>query len=196
MIIAYCIKCGNKFPKEAVFCPYCGTKVYRPEEDSDTPAQVPTEELLETPFVKVVEEPIVLNDDVKDFHERLTKVITANVEIVEVTPIQEVVIDSSSEPVKSSSDQLAGPASKMVNPESQPVNPSVEQPSKEDPQTVEEELENPSSGGCILAFFFPMIGFISALCNIGSNRKKAKRYALIATGGLLVGFISGVIQAL
>lgn len=196
MIIAYCIKCGNKFPQEAMFCPYCGTKVYRPEEESSTPTQLPEEKAVESTVVEVVEEPAILNDEVKDFHERLTQVVATKVETVDVPAVQEVVIEPSPEPVKPCQEQVLEPSQKKEEPKPQSVNPNIEQVTIEESSNVEEELEDPSTGGCIIAFFFPMIGFISALCNIGSNKKKAKRYALLAAGGLLVGFISGVIQAL
>lgn len=36
MRIVYCIKCGNPFPEKAIFCPFCGAKVYRLDDDTAT----------------------------------------------------------------------------------------------------------------------------------------------------------------
>lgn len=196
MVIAYCIKCGNKFPQEAVFCPYCGAKVYRPETETATKIEVPVETTAQSTNVNVVEDTAVIDGEIKDFHERLIAVVETKDGFPKTLPKENVVAAPSSDLVKATPEQVTEPTSKEEIPESQSVKPNVENVVEADLPNVDEDLEDPSTGGCIIAFFFPMIGFISALCNIGSNKKKAKRYAFLAAVGLLVGFISGVIQTL
>ena len=178
MKIAYCIKCGNKFPEEAVFCPYCGTKVYRPEDDvkpvvetKEKPTQVvepvvaEPEPVVEAPVVTVEPEP----EPVEELDEE-TIVVEEPASVEEALPVTEIVLETVEEV------------------------PVEELPAEEVP--IEEETEDPNIGMCIISFFFPMIGFISAFFNIGSNKKKAKTYAMWAGIGMLLGFVSGMVQAL
>ena len=178
MRIAYCIKCGNKFPEEAVFCPYCGTKVYRPEDDAPAPE-----------IVKEEPAPIV----------------------EPVTPEPEPVIEAPVVPEVSEPEQILEPieqetSEQEVQPdvEAIPVEEPVQETKEEEPTIVapaeevpvdEDELEDPKIGVCILAFFFPIVGFIAAASNRGTNKKKSKTYAMWAWIGFGRGFISQFIQA-
>ena len=163
MKIAYCIGCGNKFPNEALFCPYCGTKVYNPSDDNATPiiAPVATEEVLQ--------DEVGLSDTVKDAVQTET--------VFNVLSESDKAEDSNEVTVQQIDDVKAVESSGA----------DVSQPDQD---------EKPLTGVCIICACFPMIGFIAALCNIGSNKRKAKVYALCALGGFAFAFISGMLQAL
>ena len=178
MKVAYCINCGNKFPEEAVFCPYCGTKVYRPEDDVPAPKKV---EVEPTPIIKPVTpepEPII--------EETVTPIVSEPKQILEPMEVEIPVVE-------------VQPASETKT-EEEPVQETKEddpvtEPAAEEAPVDEEELEDPKIGVCILAFFFPIVGFIAAGSNRGSNKKKSKTYAMWAWIGFGIGFISKFIQA-
>src|SRR4030042_770101 len=52
MVMAYCSNCGEKLPKDAYFCPKCGTKAVKGTEAS---VQTPTDDLREA-FAKMSQE--------------------------------------------------------------------------------------------------------------------------------------------
>ena len=156
MKIAYCIACGNKFPKEAQFCPYCGTKIYNPTAEGDVVTEESKEELPVVNEISITEELDVAN----------------------------------------SVDETVGDASLEMVAENKVETIEAEEKIEEENQQPEEELEKPLTGVCIISACFPMIGFIAALCNIGSNKRKAKVYALCALGGFTFGFLSGLLQVL
>ena len=141
MKIAYCISCGNRFPKEALFCPYCGTKIYNPDEDQTLD----------------------------------------NVKLMRDTPDENL--------------EFVSEENTVTTDDSTTIKEPVVEPNVDEPDT-EVEVEKPLTGVCIISACFPMLGFIIALCNIGSNKKKAKVYALCALGGFSFAFLSGVLQAL
>ena len=149
MKIAYCITCGNKFPKEALFCPYCGTKIYNPHDED----------------ASVVDKAEMLRED-PDINIDLPTEDCPAEEVVNIEPVVDPVVETSPK------------VSDIHIPE------------------ADIDLEKPLTGVCIISACFPMIGFIAALCNIGTNKRKAKVYALCALGGFTFAFLSGVIQAL
>ncbi len=178
MKVAYCIKCGNKFPEEAVFCPYCGTKVYRPEDDAPTPKIV---EVEPTPIIKPVTpkpEPIIEEPATPIVSEpkQVLEPMKVKLSVVEVQPASETKTEE--EPVQ----------------ETKEDEPVIE-PAAEEAPVDEDELEDPKIGVCILAFFFPIVGFIAAGTNRGTNKKKSRTYAMWAWIGFGLGVISKFIQA-
>lgn len=187
MKIAYCIKCGNKFPEEAVFCPYCGAKLYR-SEDAKTDIR-PEEVIVDIPIAPLPVEPE-----------------PQPVEQVEpIEPVVEPVIKEEepqeSEPVVDDVVVVEEPAP-VVEPKTEPetaVEPEAEvapeAPAEQADVIDEDELEDPKIGICILSFFFPIVGFIAAGSNRGTNKKKSKTYAMWAWIGFAIGFISKIIQS-
>jgi hypothetical protein len=174
MKTAYCIKCGNKFPEEAAFCPFCGTKVYRPEDT------------LEDNASSSIDEPISPEDDpalesIKAVNDVLKSAFVAET-VNEDTPIEEDKTDHYHK-----SEETASP-----NP---PVSDSGKTHLRKDDTVDEDELEDPKIGVCILSFFFPIIGFIAAISNRGKNKKKSRTYSMCAWIGFALNFISSLIQA-
>lgn len=165
MKIAYCIKCGNKFPVEAVFCPYCGTKLYRNEEDSKTNQEIGD-----------------LSGDKGD-----SVVLTNNpVEIVSINP---------SKPETGNNSQLP---TEIIYSRPVIINPNRFDSQKQSAHGASEddELEEPNLAMCVLSFLFPIVGFISAMINSGSNKKKSKAYAKWAGIGFLFNFVLSILQSL
>lgn len=187
MKIAYCIKCGNKFPEEAVFCPYCGTRIFRPE-DAKTNIK-PEEVIVDIPSAAIVVEPEPLPDKPV---EEVAPIVEESIPIVETTEPE-------------GANQEVAPVDESTPTEEIVSEPEVVEDSKkeETPEVAdiqsgpidEEELEGPKIGVCILAFFFPIVGFIAASSNRGTNKKKAKTYSMWAWIGFGVGFISKMISA-
>ncbi len=178
MKVAYCIKCGNKFPEEAVFCPYCGTKVYRPEDDVPAPKKV---EVEPTPIIKpVTPEPELIIEEsatpIVSEPKQVPEPMVVEIPVVEVHPTPETKTEE--EPVQ----------------ETKEDEPVIE-PSAEEAPVDEDELEDPKIGVCILAFFFPIVGFIAAASNRGTNKKKTKTYSMWAWIGFGIGIISKFIQS-
>lgn len=187
MKIAYCIKCGNKFPEEAVFCPYCGAKIFRPEDaktdlkPEEVIVEIPTEPIVTEPASKqkpTVEAYVPKNDDV---------VPPAEPIITEPIVQEDTRIDEPS-PVEEKTDEFEA----VIAPEEDATPDVIVEP---DTPVDEDELEDPKIGVCILAFFFPIVGFIAAASNRGTNKKKAKTYSMWAWIGFGLGFISKMISA-
>lgn len=173
MKTAYCIKCGNKFPEEAAFCPFCGTKVYHPEDTREDNAP------------SSVDEPIIPETDpkldIKAVNDVLKSDFVADT-VNEDTPIEEERTDNYHQ-----HEETASP-----NP---PVSDSRKTDQEKKVTVDEEELEDPKIGICILSFFFPIIGFIAAISNRGKNKKKSRTYSMWAWIGFALNFISSLIQA-
>lgn len=187
MKIAYCIKCGNKFPEEAVFCPYCGTKIFR-QDDEKTDIK-PEEVIVNIPDEPVAAEPVSLQETQVEINYPKTEDVVRS-----VTPITtESVIK------EDKSDEEASPVQDKVN-----VSETETISEKDDAKAVsiepntlvdEEELEDPKIGVCILAFFFPIVGFIAAGSNRRTNKKKSKTYAMWAWIGFGLSFITKMLSA-
>ena len=60
----------------------------------------------------------------------------------------------------------------------------------------DDELEEPNLAMCVLSFLFPIVGFISAMINSGSNKRKSKAYAKWAGIGFLLNFVLSILQSL
>ena len=173
MKTAYCIKCGNKFPEEAAFCPFCGAKVYRPEVT------------LEDNAPSTVDEPISPETDPSLDIKAVNDVLKSD--FVADTANDDIRIEEEKTGYNHQSEESAS-----SNP---PMNDSGKTDSRKDVTVDEEELEDPKIGVCILSFFFPIIGFIAAISNRGKNKKKSRTYSMWAWIGFGLNFISSLIQA-
>ena len=173
MKTAYCIKCGNKFPAEASFCPFCGTKVYRPEE---TPEDNTTSNVHES--VDHESDPDLDIKAVNDVHKS---------GFVSDTVHEDTSTEADKTDYYHRSEETASP-----NP---PVSDSRKTDRGKGVTVDEDELEDPKIGVCILSFFFPIVGFIAAISNRGKNKKKSRTYSMWAWIGFALNFISSLIQA-
>ena len=165
MRIAYCIKCGNKFPEEANFCPYCGTKVYKSDDNVSAPVEKEENNGMHLSEPEVLEEPIIPE-------------LEQTVEAVDPElHVNEFVASSNNQPgeepkIEAKYETTTGAFT-----------------------ADEEELEDPKIGVCILSFFFPIVGFIAAASNRRTNKKKSKTYATWAWIGFGLNFISSILQS-
>ena len=166
MKTTYCIKCGNKFPEEAAFCPFCGTKVYRPEDNAPSSIDEP-----------ICPEADPALDNIKAVNDVLKSDFVADT-VFDDTPIKEDKTD-----YYHRSEETFSP------------NPPVSNSGKTHLNVDEDELEDPKIGVCILSFFFPIIGFIAAISNRGKNKKKSKTYSMWAWIGFGLNFLSSLIQS-
>ena len=174
MKTAYCIKCGNKFPEEAAFCPFCGTKVYRPEDSSEDNAPSSIDEPINPEADPGLDNIKAVNDVLKsDF-------VAGTVN--EDTPIEEDKTDHY-------------PRSEETFSPNPLVSDSGKTHLKKDVTIDEDELEDRKIGVCILSFFFTIIGFIAAISNRGKNKKKSRTYSMWAWIGFGLNFLSSLIQA-
>ena len=166
MRIAYCIKCGNKFPEEANFCPYCGTKVYKSDNDISAPAEIEERDNMYLSEPEALEEPPI---------------------IPELQPTVETVDAELHE---------NGSGASSYNQPGEEIKKETKPEATTDASTTdEEELEDPKIGVCILSFFFPIVGFIAAASNRRTNKKKSKTYAMWAWIGFGLNFISSILQS-
>ncbi len=173
MKTTYCIKCGNKFPEEAAFCPFCGTKVYRPENTPEDNAP------------SSIDEPISPESDPSWDIKAVNDVLKSD--FIADSANEDIRIEDEKTGNNQQSEESASP-----NP---PVNDSGKTDQRKDVIADEEELEDPKIGVCILSFFFPIIGFIAAISNRGKNKKKSRTYSMWAWIGFALNFISSFIQA-
>lgn len=187
MRIAYCIKCGNKFPEEAVFCPYCGTKVFRPEDDKTVIK--PEDVIVDIPSEPVVAGPVSQPESlIEVIGPKVEGAVPSNVPIVAEPTIKEDGPKEEAAPVEANMNvSEAEKSSEMENMTVETVQPNT--------LVDEEELEDPKIGVCILAFFFPIVGFIAAGSNRGTNKKKSKTYAMWAWIGFGLSFITKMLSA-
>ena len=170
MKTAYCIKCGNKFPEEAEFCPYCGTKVYRPEDDA-----------------KISFEEIVLHNNTPITLAPKTEEVIASVPITKhEKPANNDVQDTHAK---------EGFLSDKTADKNEEKTFSYNNITFNGDSLEDEDCEDPSIGVCILAFLIPVAGFIAAISNRKTNKKKSKAYAMWAWIGFGLEFIMRIIQS-
>ena len=182
MKTAYCIKCGNKFPEEALFCPYCGAKIYRPDDDES--GIRPEEVINRIPFSQVVKETVPVSEQIQKARVKSERESTIQ-EKQHTGPKHELPEDTVVEKPRENTETKVEPDKEVT------IESTVESTVSVD----EDELEDPKIGICILSFFFPIVGFIAASSNRGTNKKKSKTYAMWAWIGFGVGILSNIIQS-